>query len=164
MKKYYFFDDLVLMLSKNAKTELEEAILTSIHWIGEAQNDFNHTDAFVKYWIAIETFFSISNEDITDSLAKGISTLLTAGGYRFVKINEATKIYKRTKNLYIKRNKIIHRGIYEDISPTELSEICKYAVWCVLTCLGFRSSGCKTLKQIKNEVNRNYKVLLRIIK
>ena len=47
-----------------------------LYWIGEAQNDFDYDSAFLKYWISLETIFSIFDENITASIAKGISTLV----------------------------------------------------------------------------------------
>lgn len=158
LREYYFFDDWTGFISSENKTEIEEAILTSMYWTGEAQNDYIHESAFVKYWTALETFFSISDkhgdEAITEQLAKGISCLLALGGYKFIKVDEIHVIYKRVKKLYKKRNKLIHRGIYEDIANEDLGEICKYAVWCALTCIGLRSNGYTTLGQIRQQTNR----------
>lgn len=82
--------------------------------------------------------------------------LLALGGYRFIEINDVEKIFKAVKRLYNKRGRIVHRGIYGNVTPLELSEICKYAVSCVLTCIGLRTQGYETLKQIKDETNRLY--------
>lgn len=159
LKEFYFFDDWVSILLDEAKTELEEAFLTSVYWIGEAQNDYISESAFIKYWIALETFISIDNEHnendgITEQLARGISCLLALGGYQFINVDEIEKTYKHVKRLYNKRSKIIHRGFYEDLSPIDLVEVCKYAVWCALTCIGLRSRGYKTLAEIKRETDR----------
>lgn len=156
LKECCFFDDWIFILSKDKKTEIEEAILTSIYWIGEAQNDFDKESAFIKYWIALETLFSVSDDGITESLSRGVAILLAFGGYRFIGVGEVAKIFADTKKLYKKRSKIVHRGRYEHITPIELAEICQYAVWCVLTCFGLRTQGYKTLKQIKEETNRLY--------
>lgn len=162
LKENCFFNDLISICFNYKKTELEEAILTAIYWVGEAQNDFDRGSAFIKYWIALETLFSISEEKVTESLAKGVAILLAFGGYKFIEITDVKKIFSATKKLYLKRNKIVHRGIYEDISPMELSEVCKYAVWCVLSCLGLRAKGYETLEQIRRgTTNRLYKLSTR---
>ena len=70
LRENFFLDDLLSIISTDKKTELEEAILTSIYWIGEAQNDFNHTDAFIKYWIALETLFSIFPDPVSISILR----------------------------------------------------------------------------------------------
>jgi hypothetical protein len=71
-----FFSDLISMLTKNDKTDLEKRILTSIYWMGEAQNDFVYESAFLKYWTALETIFTpevqevISKEKVVTLLAR----------------------------------------------------------------------------------------------
>ncbi|HLG30783.1 MAG TPA: hypothetical protein VI387_11280, partial [Candidatus Brocadiales bacterium] len=154
-------DGLLFILTKENKTELEEAILTSIFWIGEAQNDYIYESAFIKYWTALETLITLRNEGITKDLAKSIPILLAFGGYKVIEIGEIEEVSKSVVKLYDKRSDIIHRGIYGDVSPVELTEVCKYAVWCVLTCLGLRSSNYETLEQIKNETDRLYNLSTR---
>lgn len=149
-----FFNDWGVVLSKDHKTELEEAILTAIYWIGEAQNDFCYESAFIKYWIALETLFTLSKENITKSLSKGISVLLAFGGYQFIETREVDALFKNVEELYDKRSKVVHRGVSEEVTPIELENVCKYAVWCVLTCFGLRFLGYETLDQIRDETNR----------
>lgn len=156
LKEYYFFNDWISILSKQTKTKLEEAILTAIYWIGEAQNDFNYEIAFIKYWTALETLFTIKNEGITKSLSEGVATMLAFGGYRFIETTDVKKIFKDVTKLYDRRSDIIHRGAYGKVTPIELSDICKYATWCVLTCFGLRTQGYETLEQIRKETKRLY--------
>ena len=163
LREHYFYDDWMSILLRKNKTELEEAFLTSVYWIGEAQNDYISESAFIKYWTALEAFFSIDNghnenEGITEQLARGVSCLLALGGYQFINADEIEKTYKHVKKLYKKRSKIIHRGFYENLSSIDLVEVCKYAVWCALTCMGLRSRGYKTLAEIKRETNRLHKL------
>lgn len=160
LKECYFFDDWISILSKQAKTELEEAILTAIYWIGEAQNDFNYEIAFIKYWTALETLFTIKKEGITESLGTGVATMLALGGFRFIETTDVKKIFKAVTKLYEKRSEIIHRGSYGKVTPIELSDICKYATWCVLTCFGLRTQGYESLQQIKEEAVRLYNLSL----
>lgn len=184
LKECCFFDDWIQILSKPDKTELEKAILTAIYWIGEAQNDYIFESAYIKFWTALETLFSIPDKDnmksikcpqcntsietiadkkgITKSLSTGVAILLAFGGYRFIEINDVKRIFKAVEKLYDKRSEIIHRGIYGNVTPFELADVCKYAVWCVLTCLGLRAQGYETLKQIKEETNRLYNLSAKI--
>jgi hypothetical protein len=156
LKDNCFFDDLLSMLKNEKRTELEENILTAVYWIGEAQNDFVYESAFIKCWTALETIFSIETKEIEESLGRGVSILLAFGGYRFIKIDEIEEVYKKVIKLYDKRCKVIHRGVYEIVSPLELLELCKYAVWSILTCLELRNKGYEKLEQIRIEANRLY--------
>ena len=154
LRKNCFFEDLLAMLKSDKKSELDENILTSIYWIGEAQNDFLRESAFIKCWTALETIFSASEDGVTEALARGIPILLAFGGYRFIRIDNVEEVHKNVKRLYRKRSKVIHRGVYEAVSPIELVEVCKYAVWSVLTCLGLRTKGYEKLEQIRMETDR----------
>ena len=72
--------------------------------------------------------------------------------------NDVDNIHKNLKKLYDKRSKIVHVGNYENILPQELSEICKYSSWAVLTYLGLRSLGYKNMNQVIQETNRLYRL------
>ena len=95
--------------------------------MGEAQDEFDLTSAFIKFWIALESLYSQPNGPITQTLARGISITLAFGGYRLINPNDVDNIHKNLKKLYDKRSKIVHVGNYENILPQELSEICKYS-------------------------------------
>ena len=151
-----FYSQLSYLLSKEDINELEGTILTAIYWIGEAQNDFDHDSAYIKYWTSLETPFSISENEITQTLAKSISTLIGFSGYDFIETKDIKKIHKSLKKHYQKRSKIIHRGVNSVVTPHELNEICKYASWSVLSLLAIREKGYKNLSQIKDEIGRLY--------
>jgi hypothetical protein len=161
LKQNYFLSDLFAMLTSEKRSELDENILTSIYWIGEAQNDFLSESAFIKCWTALETIFSMDEDGITETIGRGIPILLAFGGYQFIKLDDLEEVHKKVKRLYRKRSKVVHRGLYETVSPLELVEVCKYAVWSVMTCLGLRTMGYVNLEQIRAETNRLYEVSLR---
>jgi hypothetical protein len=164
LKQHYFFSDLLGMLTNNNRTELDENILTSIYWIGEAQNDFLSESAFVKCWTALETIFSLDEDRVTKTLGRGIPILLAFGGYRFIKLDEIEEVQKKVERLYRKRSKVVHRGLYESVSPMELVDVCKYATWSVLTCLGLRTKGYKELEQIRIETERLFQASMSHVK
>jgi hypothetical protein len=161
LKRHYFFNDLLTMLTSNKRTELDENILTSIYWIGEAQNDFLLESAFLKCWTALETIFSLDKDEIAKTLGKGIPVLLAFGGYRFIKLDEIEEEQKKVERLYSKRSMVVHRGLYESVSPMELIDVCKYATLSVLTYLGLRTQGYEKLEQIRTETNRLYEASIR---
>jgi hypothetical protein len=161
LRKNCFFDDLLAMLKSDKKSELDKNILTSIYWIGEAQNDFIRESAFIKCWTALETIFSGNEDGVTEALARGIPILLAFGGYRLIRIDSVKKVYNNVKRLYRKRSKVIHRGVYETVSPIELVQVCKYAVWSVLTCLELRTKGYEKWEQVKMETGRLFEASMK---
>ena len=68
----YFLDDLSAIMQANNRTEYEDAILTAIHWIGEAQHEWVADVAFWKYWTAIESLIPPNKNKVTEALEKKI--------------------------------------------------------------------------------------------
>ena len=161
LKENAFLDDIIEIFNSNERTELDDCIATAIYWTGEAQNEFDWDVAFLKYWTALESIFSSKKEEITKSLARGVSVLLAFGGYRFIEVNDIKKVYKTISNLYKLRSKIIHRGLRERISELELIKICQYTSWVILSLLHLRTQGYTKLEEIDVQTKRLYDILNR---
>ena len=156
-----FLNEYKTVLNTKLISELEGSIITAIYWTGEAQNEFDLDIAFLKYWTALETIFSNEKEKITHALCKGISITLAFSSYHFIEVCETLTIYKRISYLYDKRSKIIHTGFRQSITAQELSEICRYTSYVILSLFDFRNQGYTELKQIGREIERLYKIVNR---
>jgi hypothetical protein len=156
-----FLNEYKTVLNTKLISELEGSIITAIYWTGEAQNEFDLDIAFLKYWTALETIFSNEKEKITHALCKGISITLAFSSYHFIEVGETLTIYKRISYLYDKRSKIIHTGFRQSITAQELSEICRYTSYVILSLFDFRNQGYTELKQIGREIERLYKIVNR---
>lgn len=145
------FDDIMEITSKENKTELEKGILTSIYWIGEAQNDFIPESAFLKYWTALETLVKPEKgKEITDIVKSCITTIMSHGAYRLESVKyEHEHVLKRISYLYDLRSKIVHEGLHGSIKAKELGEICQITVNCVLNYLVVSKCGFASLKQVR---------------
>ncbi|MCL6752846.1 hypothetical protein KBT16_18460 [Nostoc sp. CCCryo 231-06] len=139
-----FLEDFITIINTSPKTQVEGCILTAIYWIGEAQNESDLDVAFLKYWTALECIFT-GSEQPTHSLAKGVATINAFSGYEFIKIEDAKEVYKNIKKLYEKRSHIIHRGMNyladQVINEADVSKICKYTAWSILSLFHLRSIG-----------------------
>ena len=153
------FIEFITIINASSQTQIEECILTAIYWIGEAQNESDLDVSFLKYWTALECIFS-EKEDTTKSLAKGVATINAFSGYGFIKIEDAKKIYKDVRNLYDKRSDIIHRGMNyltnQVIDEADVSKICKYTAWSILSLFYLRSIGYTNMDEVGNLTNRLY--------
>jgi hypothetical protein len=154
-----FFNEAILFFNSENFSELEGCIITAIHWAGEAQNEFDRDIAFLKYWTALEVIFSNKKEDITHALSKGISITLAFSNDHFIEVSEVINIYKRISMLYDRRSKIIHTGLRETINELELSEICRYTSYVILSLFHFRAQGYTELKEIGREIERLYRII-----
>ncbi|WP_425059099.1 hypothetical protein SCACP_37630 [Sporomusa carbonis] len=157
-KECYFLDSLSAIMRCSSRTEWEDAILTSIHWIGEAQYEWGTDVAFWKYWTAIESLIPPNKEKVTESVLKGTSVLIVYTGYRFVSITEFWSIYKRIEDLYDKRSRITHSGLSRQVMPDELRDVCQYASWMILAAIGLYSQGYRKFEQVQEQIDRLYSI------
>ncbi|MHC5719056.1 MAG: hypothetical protein ACYTX0_45065, partial [Nostoc sp.] len=154
-----FLNDIKTFFNNEKISQLEGCIITAIYWTGEAQNEFDRDIAFLKYWTALEVIFSNNKEDITHALCKGISITLAISNYHFIEVCEILNIYKRISKLYDRRSKIIHTGLRETINKLELSEICRYTSYVILSLFDFRNQGYTELREIGREIERLYRII-----
>lgn len=151
-----FFPKLISLINKAEHTELEQAVLTSIYWIGEAQNDYSLTHTFIKYWSGIEALIynPPDNKGVTELVENGLATVLTYGGFKLDPSRKIKDYDKQIKDLYEKRSLIVHRGEYEAVTPNDIYHVSRMAVYMALNCLALCDLGYKTLEDIKKEADR----------
>lgn len=149
-----FFHEIVSLIDKESRNEIEEALLKSIFWIGEAQKDNVTSSSYVKLWYAIESIFSKNNEELTEKNAKGISSILIYGGYRHEDFDDYNEIKKRIIKYYKIRCKIAHRAEYQNVSKELLREFSYLASWVIIGIVSLLPRGYITLDQIYEQINR----------
>lgn len=153
-----FLNDFTEIVNASYQTQVEGCILTAIYWIGEAQNESDLDVAFLKYWTALECIFT-GSEQPTHSLAKGVATINAFSGYEFIEIEDTRNVYQSMKKLYGKRSDIIHRGMNylsnQVIDEFDISEICKYTAWSILSLFHLRSRY-TTMDEISTHINGLY--------
>lgn len=149
-------EEIIRIFHSSERTEVEGCIVTAIYWAGEAQNEFDWDVAFLKYWTALECIFSYKKDEVTKSLAKGVSRINALWDYKFIQISEIHEVSKKVERLYEVRSSIIHRGLTRTVNELQLVEICKYTSWTILNLLGLHSRGCTTLEQIDRDTTSLY--------
>lgn len=156
---YGFLDDFSTIINASSQTQLEGCILTAIYWIGEAQNEADLDVSFLKYWTALECIFT-GAEQPTHALAKGVATLNAFSSYEFIRIEDVKEVYKNMTKLYDKRSDIIHRGMNylanQVINEADISKICKYTAWSILSLFHLRSIGYMSMQEVGDQINRLY--------
>ena len=124
-----------------------------------AKNDYEGKFSFFKYWIALKKIL-INKEErtgITHTLCKGISILLSFGGYEFINPTAIKMTYKKISKLYDTRSDIVHEGLYGKVSAEDLSDICKFSSWSVLCLFWLRNSyGIESISEIKPQIDKLY--------
>lgn len=154
-KKDLFFDNFFEILENNSMVEVDEAILRSVYWYGEAIKDNNKTMKFIKLWSCIECFFSINKDEISESNAKGLACILVYGGYRIDNIKNYKNLKTNIKKMYSKRSKALHRAYWSEIAETDVIELAHWVAWLIINILALRIEGnYKKLAQIEAQASR----------
>jgi hypothetical protein len=149
-----FFEKLANIIDKQKKNELEEAIVKSLFWIGEAQKDLSCASAWIKLWSCVECFFTLGVEEIAEFNARGISSILIFGGYSHKKYGDYEQLKKKIKNYYALRSKVVHRAEYTHIDEIQLTEFSFIVAWVIITMVSLLDRGYTTLAQIHKQSKR----------
>ena len=154
MKEKCFFEKIFSLINKNNKNNLEHSIVKSIYWIGEAQKDSSHSSAWVKLWSCLECFFTLEKDEITESNARGISSILVYGGYSHKNFDEYDQVKKKIKKYYVLRSKIVHHAEYSQIDKLLLSELSYIVAWVIITVVSLLGRNYTTLAELHEQAKR----------
>ena len=154
LRSNLLFEELSSLIDKQKRTELEEAIVKSLFWIGEAQKDRSHASAWIKLWSCLECFFTLGEEEITELNARGISSILVYGGYVHEEYADYEQVKKRIKNYYALRSKVVHRAEFVHIDAILLEELSFIVAWVTITMVSLLNRGYTTLSQVNEQSAR----------
>lgn len=149
----YFFEKLANLIDKQKRNEMEEAIVKSLFWIGEAQKDLSYSSAWIKLWSCVECFFTLGDKEITELNARGISSILVFGGYSHEKYGDYEQLKKKIKNYYTLRSKVVHRAEYTHIDAMLLKEFSFIVAWVIITMVSLLDRY-TTLAEVRKQSER----------
>lgn len=159
LKQKYFFDDFSRIINKKDRTELEESILKSVYWFGEAQKDRFRVSKWIKLWSCMECFFTIKHKGISEALSRGITSILVAGGYSHKEYFSYNDTKNKIKRFYNLRSKAIHRAEYNHIERIDLEEFSYIVAFVIITMIPLTLKGYDTLRQVRRSAIRLDKVV-----
>jgi hypothetical protein len=136
------------------RTPLEEAITKAVYWYSEAHRESVPVMKLVKYWSAVEIFFSISQAEITRSVSSGLAAVLVFGGFAFVPLADYIKTKRRIADLYTARSKAVHRASHSHVSELDAAELSQWVAWMLINMVAFQMRGYTTVEQIKEHSDR----------
>lgn len=143
-----FFLEISSLIGKSDRTELESAIVKSLYWLGEAQKDRSNASAWVKLWSCIECFFSLKNDEITETNAKGLASVILYGGYVHDKYRDYEELKTKIKTFYRFRSKVVHRAEYDHINDDLVIEFSYLVSWLIISMALLAHKGYKNLNQV----------------
>ncbi len=142
------------IFESQARTPLEEAVARGFHWFADAHRDPTPVMQFVKYWSCVETFFTIDQDDITQSLSIGVASVLVFGGYSFESQDAYSTLKRRVAVLYSMRSQAVHRASRTHITQSEVGELSRYAAQLLINMLSFVEDGYEEPAEIKRHCLR----------
>jgi hypothetical protein len=154
LRETCFFDQLAILIEKDKKSEVEEAVVKSVFWFGEAQKDRIEVFKWIKLWSCMECFFSVNENDITESNARGISALLVYGGFKLEGLNDFRYIKGKIKEYYRMRSKAIHQAEFNHIERKILEEFSYIVAWVIIVMVSLSIRGYVNLSQIREQAIR----------
>jgi len=154
MRSQCFYEVLSGLVRKEGKNELESAIVKSIFWYGEAQNDHSRASSWIKLWSSMECLFTTGDEEITERNAKGIASLLLFGGYRIDRFGTYRDLKQKIRKYYDLRSRVVHRAEYTHIDTTSLDEFSYIAAWVIITATTLLTLNYSRRSQIQEQASR----------
>ena len=148
-----FFQEISDLIDKDQRNELEESILKSLYWLGEAQKDSSNASSWVKLWSCLECFFTLGEKEITEKNARGIASLILYGGYFHQDYRDYDELKKLIKTYYGLRSKIVHRAEHRHIDDGLLLKLSYLVAWVIITMASLMMRGYTKLAQVREKAD-----------
>ncbi len=149
-----FFKEISALIGKESRNELENAIVKSLYWIGEAQKEHSNPSVLIKLWSALECFFTLGDDKITERNARGISSILLYGGFSHEQYNDYEQVKKKIKKYYKLRSKVVHHAEFSHIDKIQLEEMSFIVAWVIITMMSLLKRGYTKLSEIAAQAER----------
>lgn len=150
-----WFEELTRIIQEGDSSDAEHAVRRAIYWFFDAQADTSTEMQLVKFWSCIECFFSFENSGrTTTKIKRGLTALLTFGGYGFVSLDTWRDLEKEIDVLYELRSGAVHDARHSHVSDRDITTVSKWAAWVILEIAGLITKGYETRAQIKEQTDR----------
>jgi len=150
-----WFIELTRIIQEEGGSDAEHAVRRAIYWFFDAQADTSAEMQLVKFWSCIECFFSFENSgEITTKIKRGLTALLTFGGYGFASLDTWRDLEREIDVLYELRSSAVHDARHSHVSDRDVTKVSKWAAWAILEIAGLISRGYETRAQIKEQTDR----------
>jgi hypothetical protein len=129
------------ILQRDSRNDVEDAITRAVYWYGDAHRDLVPVMQFIKYWSCIECFFSLDDQDITESIAVGVSVVLTFGHFQFFERADYAKNKAMAKKLYSKRSQAVHGAVHNHVDRRDLIQMSQWASFVIANMISFANAA-----------------------
>lgn len=150
-----WFVELTRIIQGGSDSDAENAVRRAIYWFFDAQADTSAEMQLVKFWSCIECFFSFENSGkTTTKIKRGLTALLTFGGYGFTTLETWRDLEREIDTLYELRSSAVHDARHSHVSDRDITTVSKWAAWAILEIAELISIGYKSRAQIKEQTDR----------
>lgn len=156
-----FYSGAFNIIESHDRTDLEEAIAKAVYWFSDAHRDPVAVMKLIKYWSAVETFFSSDIAKITHSVSVGLAGVLVYGGYKFVPEEEYLSFKQRVADLYNLRSRALHGASYDHVTERDVDNLSKWVGQMLINMVSFVHRGYTTLAEIKEKTLQLYETRTR---
>jgi hypothetical protein len=139
-----WFPRLVELINREARNEVEAALIRAIYWFSDAQRDPVREMQLVKLWSCIECFFSFERENTTTKVIRGLAAVMVFGGYQFVPVNDHAALKKRIRELYDQRSFAVHDARHGHVTQRAVADVSKWAAWLIINVIALANNGYTT--------------------
>ena len=77
LRRVCFLDRIIALLEQEQRTVVQDAIVRSLYWFGDAHGDTNPFMRFTNLWTCVECFFAIEETEITEAVGLSLRTAST---------------------------------------------------------------------------------------
>ena len=129
------------IFSASRPTDLQEAITRAVFWFSDAHRDSIPVMRFVKYWSCVECFFSLKNDDITQSVSVGLASALTHGPFGFVREEQYSETKQRIAKMYGLRSRAVHRAMHDHVTDDDVASLSQWSAWLIVNMIALDEEG-----------------------
>jgi len=138
-------------LPASSRTELQERVLTSMHWYMLGANSPTLEERYVNHVIALEILLS---GKLTERDKKRVIAERAAQLCRIIKVKKEKHI-RLIKRLYNYRSNLVHTGLYPVRSlRQDLRDLERKLAKCLFAVIDGIENGCHTLTELEDKIDQ----------
>jgi len=107
---------------------------------------------FIKYWSCLECLLGGPGEDLTETLAIGVVTVLSFGHYRLLDLKEWRANVRTVKRLYGIRSRAVHRASHSHVAYQDLVLLGTWTAWVIYNAISFSNAGMQDIRTLWQRV------------
>ena len=148
IKESHYADLIWGLIEKSKITDLEGSIMSAITWLGDAQQDNSELNAYIKYWIALESMVTGHMQEAL--IARLKTTLPVLIGV----VSETIPSKSDVEHAYELRCEIVHGRSRPIPKAKQVNQVAVWTHQCIASCIHLLTLGYTSREQVEKESRR----------